>query len=192
MADETILDGQHLKVALAQCPEVGLCRRKNRIDQTPTKMRTLVHIGTYFITVMLLLHFLMMCRYRRLQGRNLEWRVFARIVVLRCVDWFPSQAISLYHHLVWILTLLGRGRAKTIPSYAHGTALGMMNRYWWLLCPSSIWPFCQFGLLQLPVCETPAGKSESFGAAGTSLMDMVVHTPIMLPESLITILLGVG
>jgi len=44
-------------------------------------------------------------------------------------------------------------------------------------------------MLQLPVCQNPAGKSESFGAAWRRLMEMVVRTPIMLPQFSITILL---
>jgi len=38
---------------------------KNRIPETPTKKRKFVQVGMDFITPMLLLLFLMMCRYRR-------------------------------------------------------------------------------------------------------------------------------
>jgi len=44
-------------------------------------------------------------------------------------------------------------------------------------------PFCQSLMLQSPVIQTLAGKLENFGAAGMSLMEMVVCTPVMLPES---------
>jgi len=51
--------------------EVGLLRRKNRIDETPTKKMKLVPIGMKFLALMLLLLFLMMCRYRRRRAKNL-------------------------------------------------------------------------------------------------------------------------
>jgi hypothetical protein len=35
---------------------------------------------------------------------------------------------------------------------------------------------------QLPVYQTPAGQSESFGAAWRSLMERAVRTPAMLPQ----------
>jgi hypothetical protein len=65
MADMTNLDGQKLKATLDEFVEVSLHRRKNRLEQTPTKKRKLVYIGMYFITSMLLLVFPLMCRCRR-------------------------------------------------------------------------------------------------------------------------------
>jgi len=76
MADKTNLDGQKLKAALDEFAEVGLHQRMNRLEETPTKKRKLVHIGMYFIAPMLLLLFLMMCRSRRRRGRNLGSQVF--------------------------------------------------------------------------------------------------------------------
>jgi hypothetical protein len=92
-ADKTILDGQKLKAALDEFAEVGLRRRKNRIDETPTKKRKFVHVGMYFIAPMLLLLFLMMCRYRRRRGRNPGSQVFADKGALRRLDRFPCRAI---------------------------------------------------------------------------------------------------
>ncbi|KAF8544586.1 hypothetical protein BDD12DRAFT_872549 [Trichophaea hybrida] len=45
-ADKTILHGQKLKAVLDKFAEVGLYRRKNRIDDTPTKKRKFVHVDT--------------------------------------------------------------------------------------------------------------------------------------------------
>ncbi|KAF8533638.1 hypothetical protein BDD12DRAFT_898353 [Trichophaea hybrida] len=45
-ADKTILDGQKLKAALDKFAEVGLCRRNDRIDETPTTRRKSVHVDT--------------------------------------------------------------------------------------------------------------------------------------------------
>jgi len=61
MADKTNLDGQKLKAALDEFAEVGLCWRKNTLEKTLTKKSKLVHVGMYFIALMLLLLFLMMC-----------------------------------------------------------------------------------------------------------------------------------
>jgi hypothetical protein len=65
MADKTNLDGQKLNEALDKFAEVGLHQTKNRLEDTTIKKRKLVHVGMYFITLMLLLLFLMMCRSRR-------------------------------------------------------------------------------------------------------------------------------
>lgn len=63
MADKTILNGQYVKAALVELVEVGLGRRQNMIDNSPTKKMKFVHVGMYFIALMLVLLFLMMCRY---------------------------------------------------------------------------------------------------------------------------------
>lgn len=63
MADKTILNGQYVKAALVELVEVGLGRRQNMIDNCPTKKMKFVHVGMYFIALMLVLLFLMMCRY---------------------------------------------------------------------------------------------------------------------------------
>ena len=47
-------------------------------------------------------------------------------------------------------------------------------------------------MLQPPVCEAQARESESIEAAGRSLMQMVVRTPVMLPQSSMTLLLPDG
>jgi len=65
MADKTNLNGQKFKPTLDEFMEIGLCQRTNRVDETLTKKRKLVHIGMYFIALILLLLFLMMCRSRR-------------------------------------------------------------------------------------------------------------------------------
>ena len=77
MADKTSLNGQNLMAAMDQFVEVGLRRRKNRIKETMTEKRKLVYVGMYFITPVLLLFILMICRYRRHRGRNLRSKVFA-------------------------------------------------------------------------------------------------------------------
>jgi len=89
MADKTNLDGQKFKAALDEFAEVGLRRRKNRLEETPTKKRKLLHVGMYFIAPMLLLLFLMMCRSRRRRGRNLRSQVFADKGALRRLERFP-------------------------------------------------------------------------------------------------------
>jgi hypothetical protein len=65
MAEMTNLDGQTLQAALDEFVEVGLRRRENRLDETPTTKRKLVHVGMYFIAPMLFLLFQMLCRSRR-------------------------------------------------------------------------------------------------------------------------------
>jgi hypothetical protein len=65
LAVKTNLNRWTLMAALDEFPEVGIRRRKNRLQETSTKKRKLVHIGMHFITPMLLLLFLMMCRSRR-------------------------------------------------------------------------------------------------------------------------------
>jgi hypothetical protein len=77
MADKTNLDGQKRKAALDKFGEVGLRQMKNRLEETPTKKRKLVHGGLYCIAPMLLFLFLMLCRSRRRRGRNLGSQVVA-------------------------------------------------------------------------------------------------------------------
>jgi hypothetical protein len=77
MADKTNLDGQKLKAALNGFVEVGLRRRKNKLEETPTRKSKLMHVGMYFIAPMLLLLFLMMGRSRRQREGNLGSHVFA-------------------------------------------------------------------------------------------------------------------
>jgi len=93
MADKTNLDGQKLKAALDEFVEVDLRRRKNRLEETLTKNRKLVHVGIYFIAPMLLLLFLMICRSRRRRGTNLGSQVFADKSAFGRLDRFPCRAI---------------------------------------------------------------------------------------------------
>jgi len=65
VADKTNLDGQKLNAAQDEFVEVGPHRRKNRLEETPTKRTKLVHLAMHFIALMLLLLFLMMCRCKR-------------------------------------------------------------------------------------------------------------------------------
>jgi len=65
VADKTNLDGQKLNAAQDEIVEVGPRRRKNKLEETPTKRRKLVHIGMHFIALMLLSLFLIMCRCKR-------------------------------------------------------------------------------------------------------------------------------
>jgi hypothetical protein len=88
MADKTMLDGQKLKAALDEFAEFGLRRRKNRLEETPTKKRKLMHVGMYFIALMLVLLFLVMWKSRRQQGRNLGSQVFTNKGELRCLKRF--------------------------------------------------------------------------------------------------------
>jgi len=93
MADMTNLDGQKLKAALDEFAEVGLHPRKNNVAETLTKKRKLMQVGMYLIAPMLLLFFVMMCKYRGRQGRNLRSRVFADKGGLQRLDKFPCRAI---------------------------------------------------------------------------------------------------
>ena len=93
MADKTNFDGQKLKAALDEFVEVDLRRRKNRLEETLTKNRKLVHVGIYFIAPMLLLLFLMICRSRRRRGTNLGSQVFADKSAFGRLDRFPCRAI---------------------------------------------------------------------------------------------------
>ena len=93
LADKTNLDGQKLKAALDEFAEVGLRQMNNRLEETPTRKRKLVHAGMYFIAPMLLLLVLIMCRSRRRRGRNLGSQVFADKGALRHLERYPRQAI---------------------------------------------------------------------------------------------------
>jgi len=93
MADKTNLNGHKLKTALAEFAEVSLHQRKFRLEETQTKKGKLIQVGMYFIAPMLLLLFLMMCRSRRRQGRNLGSQVFTDKGVLQHLDQFPYRAI---------------------------------------------------------------------------------------------------
>jgi hypothetical protein len=64
MVDKTNLDGQRLEATLDQFAEVGLHRRENRLEETPTKKWKLLQVGMNFIAPMLLSLFQMMCRLR--------------------------------------------------------------------------------------------------------------------------------
>jgi len=110
----------------------------------------------------------------------------------RCVAIPVSISLSSHEGFpspMWIPTLLGPVWVKPILRYSHGNGLGMIDRYFRYLPQSLIWPFCQSWMGQSLVCQTPAGISKSFRNAGRSLMEMVVHTPVMLRQSSITILL---
>jgi hypothetical protein len=65
MAVTTNLDGPKLKAALDDIAEVGRRQRKNTLEETLTAKRKHMHLGIYFIDLMLLLLFLMLCRSRR-------------------------------------------------------------------------------------------------------------------------------
>jgi hypothetical protein len=93
MADKTNLDGQKFKAALDEFAEVGLRHSNNRLKETLTKKRKLMHVGVYFIALMLLLPFLMMCRSRRRRGRNHGSQVFADQPALRRLERLPCPAI---------------------------------------------------------------------------------------------------
>jgi hypothetical protein len=93
MADKTNLDGQKLKAALDEFADVGLRRRKNRLEETPIKKRKLVHVGMYSMAPMLLLLLLMMCRSRRRRGENMASQVFADKGALRHLKRFSCRAI---------------------------------------------------------------------------------------------------
>jgi len=72
MTDKTSLDGEKLMAAHDHdvFAEVGLHRRKNRIDKTLSKKSIFIHVGMHFITPMHLLLFLMLFRYGKQPGRN--------------------------------------------------------------------------------------------------------------------------
>jgi hypothetical protein len=86
MAEKSDLDGQKLKVPLDEFVEVGLHGRNERLQETLTKNRKLVHSGMYFIAPMLLLLFLMMCSSRRRPARNLRSQVFTHKGALRPLE----------------------------------------------------------------------------------------------------------
>jgi len=93
MAEKTNLDGQKLKPALDEFSEVGLYRSNDQLEETPTTKSKLMHIGMYFVALMVLLFFFMMCRYRKRQVRYLGSQVFAGQGALRRLDQFLSCAI---------------------------------------------------------------------------------------------------
>jgi len=99
MTDKTNLDGQKLKEAQDEFTEVGLCRRKNRLEETPTKKRKLVHLGIYFIAPMLLLLFLTMLRSRKQRGRNLGSQVFTDKGALQHLEQFRSRCQCVHARL---------------------------------------------------------------------------------------------
>jgi len=107
IADMTILNGLRLntaldvlaEVSLHRLAEVSLHRRKNRIDKIQTKKRIFMHSGMYFIALMLLFCFLMICRDLRQWGRILGSQVFTNEGGLRRLDCSPCRAINLYHCL---------------------------------------------------------------------------------------------
>ena len=92
-ADMTNLDCQKLKPAVDDFAEVGLRRKKNWLEETPTKKWKLVHVDMYFIAPMLLSHFLTVRRSRRRRGRNLGSKVFADNGSLRLPEQFPCRDI---------------------------------------------------------------------------------------------------
>jgi len=65
MADTTIHDGQELNAALDKIAKLGLRRRKNWMCATLTNSKKFFHVVMYFITLMLLLLFLMIHPYSR-------------------------------------------------------------------------------------------------------------------------------
>jgi len=65
MPDTTNINGQKPKASRDEVAEVALRRRKIRLKETPTRKRTLLHVGMYFIAPMLLLLFLMKGTSRR-------------------------------------------------------------------------------------------------------------------------------
>ena len=91
MADKTNLDGQKLQGALDEFTGIGISRRQNRLEESPTWKRKLLQVGMYFIAPMLLLLFLMMCLTRRRLGRNLGSQVFGNNGVLQRLKLFPCR-----------------------------------------------------------------------------------------------------
>lgn len=59
--DRTNCNGENHKASPDKFAYVGIRRRKNWLQESPTWKWNLVHIGMYFIGSMLLLLFLMMC-----------------------------------------------------------------------------------------------------------------------------------
>jgi len=92
MADKTNLDGQKPKAAVDEIGEDALRGQTNRLEETPTKKRTLVHLGMYITALMLLFILLMMCRSRRRQGKNLGSQVLADNGALQRLHRFPCRA----------------------------------------------------------------------------------------------------
>jgi hypothetical protein len=179
LADRTNLDGQKLKAPRDEFEKVGLRQWMNSLQKWPTKIKKLMHIGMYFISPMLLLLFLIKCRYWRQWGRN-----SVEMLRLRSIS---SHLATLSY--IWIPTLLGTGSVNPILCNSYGGSLRTVNIYLWQLHQWSIQPICQSWMLQSPLPQAPAASSESIGAAGRSLMEMGVHTPVLLPQSWTTILL---
>jgi len=186
MADKPNLDGHKLKAALDEFAEVGLRERNNWLDKTPTKKRRLVHVGMYFMTPMHLLLILMMCRQRKQQGRNLGSPVFAIQGALQRIDQFPCRAIQLYHPLCGSRHCCKEGGWKQ-----YSAILIALAWRWWIDTSDSYihrdTTISSYGIAAIVSLWTPARISESCGAAGRSQMEIVVHTPVMLPQSSITI-----
>jgi hypothetical protein len=76
MADMTNLEGKKCKASLDKFAEIGLGRTKHRLDETPIEHCNLMHLGMYFVAPLRLLLFLIICRSRRYQGRNLGSQAF--------------------------------------------------------------------------------------------------------------------
>jgi len=70
--------------------EVGNCQMKNRLEETPTKKKKLLHVGVYFIALMLDFLSLMICRSRSRRGRNIGSQVLANNSAPPRLNRFPS------------------------------------------------------------------------------------------------------
>jgi len=93
MSDNPNLHGQKLYATLDEVTEVGICRRKNRLEETPTNKSKLVQLGVHSFPPMLLLLLVMICRYRRRRGWKLSLPVLTYNGALRLLDRFPCRAI---------------------------------------------------------------------------------------------------
>jgi hypothetical protein len=85
-AIKTNLDGHTLEAARHEFADVDLRRRKNQLEETPTKKRKLVYIGIHFIAGMIHFLFLKICRSRRQRGINLGSQVIADKGELRFLE----------------------------------------------------------------------------------------------------------
>jgi len=191
MADKTYLDGQNLMAALDKFAEAGLRRRKNRLADTSANKRNLIHIVMHFIAPMLLLFVRMMPRYRRRWGRNLQSQGFS--IMARC----DASTDFLVEPLSFIITYVepdiagkraGESNTEQLSWHWPGDDESILLIFA-LIIDMTIW---QSLMLQSPVSQSPAGKSQSFWAAGRSLIEMVVRTPVLVPTSSITVLVPNG
>jgi hypothetical protein len=160
----------------------------DELEESPTEQRKLVHVGMYFISPILLLLFLMLCRSRRRREKTFSHRSWP--IEVRC-DALNDFLVEQFSFTIAYVDpdIAGKkvGETNTQLSSWHWTADDESI----LLIVTSIVDTTILSIVNAVIAglPEPSKKSASFGAAGRSLMEMVVRTPGMIPQSSIAILL---